>query len=130
MRFMILIASALALSACRPPADPCEAPPTPSRSDVPISVDDNNIPKTLDGVFTPLPDVDARGCPNADHEWVGVTPMQGLYTNLDVDYDDGRFVLLNDWFLNDKTEVDPNCFNLSRSGSLRWRRRPATGQCS
>lgn len=45
-----------------------------------------------------------------DDEWAGVTSLQGLFTDVHMDYRDGRLYFLNDWRANTEG-IRPDCSN-------------------
>ncbi len=55
------------------------------------------VPHVVDGDFT-------------GGEWNNAVPLEGLYTNVYLDYRDGRLYLLNDWRANQQG-IRPNCRN-------------------
>ncbi len=43
-------------------------------------------------------------------EWTGATRLEGMFTDVYMDYRDGRLYFLNDWRSNEEG-ITPNCFN-------------------
>ena len=58
------------------------------------------------------------------HEWSGVTPAVGRFTNCYFDFDGTSLHILNDWIYNDAQPVSAHCFNQfdawTGGGSERW----------
>ncbi len=59
--------------------------------------DTTAAPHVVDGQFT-------------GGEWDGATALEGLFTDVYMDYRDGRLYFLNDWRANDEG-IRPNCYN-------------------
>jgi hypothetical protein len=74
----------------------------------------SSYPHTIDGIFTdwttPAP---------ASFEWYDIQSLQGLYSNVYVDYDGSTLFIMNDWYVN-KIGSDPANYNYFKfwEGSL------------
>ena len=59
---------------------------------------------------TPLPNTHVVDGAFTENEWASTTEMQGLFTDVYMDYRDGRLYFLNDWRANEEG-IRSDCFN-------------------